>query len=236
MTHLPLIAVIEDEVPIVKFLHASLISEGYAIVEARTASEGIRLVTQKKPDLVILDLGLPDRDGIEVVKTVREWSTTPIIILSARDNESEKINALDNGANDYLTKPFGVGELLARVRVLLRASATISNTTDTNNTELKFGELCLDLLTRRVHVGDIEVKLTKIEFGLLRTLTKNADRVLTHQYLLREVWGPNAIHEHHYVRIFIANLRKKIEQDPLRPKWIVTEQGVGYRFSSNSSH
>jgi two-component system, OmpR family, KDP operon response regulator KdpE len=225
-----LIAVIDDEAPIRRFLRVALTAEGFAVVEAENAREGLRVVTQERPALIILDLGLPDQDGLAVIRQIREWSNVPIVILSARAEEKDKIMALDNGADDYLTKPFGVGELLARVRVSLRLSARVLGVSGKEQTEFSFGDIKVELLSRRVFKNKEEIKLTKIEFDLLKTLVKNASRVLTHQYLLNEVWGPNSIHEHHYVRIFIANLRKKLEKDPMRPQWIMTEQGVGYRL------
>jgi two-component system KDP operon response regulator KdpE len=224
----PMIAIIEDEAPIQKFLQASLHVEGFRIVQATTAKEGLRLITQEHPAMVLLDLGLPDADGISVIRSVRGWSSLPIIVLSARGEEKCKIDALDAGADDYLTKPFGVGELLARIRsALRRATRPLGDSEDHTFT---FGRVHGDLAARRVFVDDEEVKLTKLEFDLLALLVRNRDRVLTHQYLLKEVWGPGSANEPHYVRVFMANLRKKLEKNPGRPQYLLTEQGIGYRL------
>ena len=225
----PLIAVIEDETPIRRFLRASLTVEGFRVVEATTAQEGLRIITQQLPALALLDLGLPDLDGVEVIRQTREWSTMPIVVISARGEEASKIAALDAGADDYLTKPFGVGELLARMRVALRhASRPASD--GTVDAPLVVGDLRIDLTGRTVTKAGVEVKLTKIEFDLLAALARNLGRVVTHRQLLKEVWGPHAVHEPHYVRVFMANLRKKLERNPSRPELLITEQGVGYRF------
>lgn len=224
------VAVIEDEVPIRKFLRTALAGEGYRVLEAETAREGLRLITQEHPQAVVLDLGLPDRDGLEVVQEVRTWSTVPIVILSARGQEQDKIHALDAGADDYLTKPFGVGELLARLRAALRRAARIASATGQEQTTFTFGHVRVDLAARRVFADDCEVKLTKLEFDLLQTLVQHAGKVLTHSFLLKAVWGPHAVQERHYVRVFMANLRKKLEHDPTRPEFLLTEQGVGYRL------
>ncbi len=180
----------------------------------------------------MLDLGLPDRDGKEIVAEVRGWSAVPIVILSARDQEREKVAALDAGANDYLTKPFGVSELLARVRVALRHAARVSNADEPERTALSIGEVTIDFAARRVTRNGDEVKLTKLEFDLLAALARNAGKVLTHRFLLREVWGPVGQPETHTLRVFVANLRRKLESDPTRPRLIITEQGVGYRFAA----
>lgn len=224
-----LIAVIEDEPPIRRFLRASLSVEGFRVAEAATAKDGLRLITQERPALVLLDLGLPDADGLTIIEEVRQWSAMPIIILSARGEEQSKVEALDAGADDYLSKPFGVGELLARIRVALRHAGRISDAGG-ETTVFRFGRVRGDLAERRVFVNDEEVKLTKLEFDLLATLVRNAGKVLTHRYLLKEVWGPYAVDEPHYVRVFMANLRKKLECDPSRPEYLLTEQGVGYRL------
>ncbi|MBA4106192.1 MAG: DNA-binding response regulator [Pirellula sp.] len=225
----PLIAVIEDETPIRRFLRASLTVEGFRVVEATTATEGLRVITQQLPALVLLDLGLPDIDGVEVIRQVREWSPMPIVVISARGEEASKIAALDAGADDYLTKPFGVGELLARMRVALRHASRPSGD-GALDAPLTVGDLRIDLTGRTVTKGGVEVKLTKIEFDLLAALARNLGRVVTHRQLLKEVWGPHAVHEPHYVRVFMANLRKKLERNPSRPELLITEQGVGYRF------
>ncbi len=225
----PVIAVIEDETPIRRFLRASLTVEGFRVIEATTAQQGLRLITQQLPALALLDLGLPDSDGVDVIRQVREWSTMPIVVISARGEEASKIAALDAGADDYLTKPFGVGELLARMRVALRHASrpALDGTVDA---PLIVGDLRIDLAGRTVTKSGAEVKLTKIEFDLLAALARNLGRVVTHRQLLKEVWGPHAVHEPHYVRVFMANLRKKLERNPSRPELLITEQGVGYRF------
>jgi two-component system KDP operon response regulator KdpE len=232
MTNSITIAVIEDELPIRKFLRASLVCEGYRVLEADSAESGIRLITQERPDAVMLDLGLPDRDGIAVIKEVRQWSPVPIIILSARGQENDKVIALDTGADDYLTKPFGVGELLARLRAALRTAARLSAGESASGTTYRCGNILVDLATRRVFVDDKEVKLTKIEFDLLKLFAINAGKVLTHRFLLAEIWGAQSVHESHYLRVFMSNLRKKLERNPARPKYLLTEQGVGYRLQS----
>jgi two-component system, OmpR family, KDP operon response regulator KdpE len=223
-----LILVIEDEQPIRRFLRASLTTEGYRLVEAATGEEGLRLAAQQPPDLVILDLGLPGLDGQEVLRQLREWLSAPIIVLSAREHETQKIQALDNGADDYVTKPFGIGELLARMRTALRHA----NQTGTESSEVVIGDVRVDLAARLVFRNDEEVHLTPIEYKLLVTLLKHAGKVLTHRFLLREVWGPQDSHETHYLRVFVAALRRKLETDPARPRYLLTEQGVGYRFAA----
>jgi two-component system KDP operon response regulator KdpE len=231
--HPPLVAVIEDEESIRRFLRASLTSADYRICEARTAKDGLRCVTQEHPDLIILDLGLPDRDGKELITEIRGWSSVPIIILSARDQEREKIAALDAGADDYLTKPFAVGEMLARIRVALRHRARMAaDSSLPEQTSFVCGPLRVDLAARRVFRDDVEVKLTKLEYDLLATMSRNAGKVLTHHFLLKEVWGPHSVQETHYLRVHVASLRKKLEPDAARPRFILTEQGVGYRFAA----
>lgn len=227
----PLVVIIEDEPSIQKFLNVSLHAEGFRTVQATTAGDGIRLITQEHPSIVLLDLGLPDADGVSVIQSVRGWSAIPIIVLSARGEEKSKIEALDAGADDYLSKPFGVGELLARIRSSLRRAAR-SDSTDESHT-FRFGQVRGDLAQRKVYVKDIEVKLTKLEFDLLAQMIKHRDRVLTYQFLLKEVWGPGAALEPHYVRVFMANLRKKLESDPGQPKHLITEQGIGYRLQTH---
>jgi two-component system KDP operon response regulator KdpE len=226
------IAVIDDEPPIRKFLRAALDSEGYRVVEADTARAGMRTILEERPDLILLDLGLPDRDGKEIVAEVRGWSAVPIVVLSARDQEREKVAALDAGADDYLTKPFGVSELLARVRVALRHAARLSGSEELEQTALHVGDVSVDLAARRVTRSGEEVKLTKLEFDLLATLVRHAGKVLTHRFLLKEVWGPAGQPETHTLRVFVANLRRKLETDPARPQLILTEQGVGYRLAA----
>ena len=229
----PLIAIIEDDAPIQRFLQASLQVEGFRTVQATTAKDGLRLITQERPGLVLLDLGLPDVDGVNVIQSVRGWTSLPIIVLSARGEEKSKIDALDAGADDYLTKPFGVGELLARIRGALRRAARPAAEVDGHT--FNFGNVNGDLAQRRVFVGEDEVKLTKLEFDLLALLVRHRDRVLTHQFLLKEVWGPGSANEPHYVRVFMANLRKKLEADPSRPQYLITEQGIGYRLQTSGS-
>jgi two-component system KDP operon response regulator KdpE len=224
----PTILLIEDELPIRKFLAASLVSAGYLFDEAATGSEGLRNASQKPPDLVILDLGLPDMDGQQVLKQLREWYTSPVIVLSARDQEQQKVMALDSGADDYLTKPFSTVELLARIRVALRHSARGD---DTNSTVLERDDLKIDLSARSVFAQNKEVHLTPIEFKLLASLARHPGKVLTHQQLLKEVWGPHQVDETHYLRVFVTSLRRKLELDPARPRYLLTEQGVGYRFA-----
>ncbi len=224
-----IVAVVEDEEPIRRFLRASLTVEGFRVVEAATGAEGIRAITQQPPAIILLDLGLPDMDGTDLIREVRAWSSLPIVILSARGGEEAKVAALDAGADDYLTKPFGVGELLARIRVALRHAARI-NSVSAADSVLEIGDVHIDLESRVVAKAGAEVKLTKIEFDLLAALARNAGKVVTHRQLLKEVWGPHAVHEPHYVRVFMSNLRKKLEQNPSRPTFLVTEQGVGYRL------
>ncbi len=226
----PLILIIEDEQPIRRFLRASLSDEAYRLNEASTGAEGLRVAQQQPPDLIVLDLGLPDLDGQEIIRRIREWSQVPIIVLSARDQEAQKIQALDGGADDFVSKPFGIGELLARIRTALRHS--VAETSET--TVLAFGEVRVDLAARVVYRNDQEIHLTPLEYKLLVTMLKHSGKVLTHRFLLREVWGPSDTAELHYVRVFVANLRKKLERDPARPEYFLTEPGVGYRFTSGA--
>jgi two-component system, OmpR family, KDP operon response regulator KdpE len=194
-----------------------------------TAEQALQHAAQSPPDLVILDLGLPDLDGQEVIRRLREWLTAPIIVLSARDQDQEKITALDNGADDYLTKPFSTGELLARARVALRHASRTNE--ESGKTAFESGELKVDLAARRVFVESQEVHLTPIEYKLVTTLIRHAGKVLTHPQLLKEVWGPDQVQETHYLRVFMASLRRKLEKDPARPRYLITEQGVGYRLA-----
>jgi two-component system KDP operon response regulator KdpE len=198
--------------------------------EAATGQQGLRHAEQQPPELVILDLGLPDIDGQEVLRQLREWLTAPIIVLSARDQEQQKITALDNGADDYLTKPFSTQELLARIRVALRHAASTGS--ESASTTFELDEFKVDFSARRVFVRGAEAHLTPIEYKLLTTLIRNAGKVLTHRQLLKEVWGPQRVDETHYLRVFMANLRRKLEVEPARPRYLLTEQGVGYRFAS----
>jgi two-component system KDP operon response regulator KdpE len=223
------ILVIEDEQPIQKFLHVSLTSNGYNVIEAVTGESGVRHAANDRPNLVILDLGLPDLDGLEVMRRIREWSAIPIIIVSARGKEQDKVVALDAGADDYLTKPFGVPELLARVRVALRRAATVDQ--ETGDAVFESDGLRVDLAQREVTRDDHPVHLTPNEFKLLAVLVRNAGKVLTHRQLLKEVWGPDAGDETHYVRVFMNQLRQKLEIDPAQPRHLLTETGVGYRLA-----
>lgn len=224
----PVILVIEDEAPIRRFLKMTLNSNGYEFREAMTGTEGLMKVATDRPDLVILDLGLPDMDGLDVTKQLREWSTVPIIVLSARGQERDKVEALDAGADDYLTKPFGVPELLARTRVALRHALRVQ--ASEAESEFKFGNVRVDFSKRLVYLDGEEAHLTRIEYKLLVTLVKYAGKVVTHNQLLREIWGNQYGEESHYLRVYMAHLRRKLEADPAHPKHLVTEPGVGYRL------
>jgi two-component system KDP operon response regulator KdpE len=223
------IIIVEDETQIRRFLRTTLSSEGYQVIEAETGKQGLSEAATRKPDLIILDLGLPDMDGVEVVKGIRTWSSVPVIILSARSQESDKISALDAGADDYLVKPFGAGELLARIRVALRHVTSIS--TGVEEGVFSVADLKVDMMHRKVTVGGAEIHLTPIEYRLLTVLVKHAGKVLTHQLLLKEVWGPNYVERAHYLRIYMGALRHKLEKDPARPRFLLTEVGVGYRLA-----
>jgi two-component system KDP operon response regulator KdpE len=223
------VLVIEDEPAILRFLRASLVAQGFRLVEATSGDEGLRQAATRQPDIVVLDLGLPDVDGLEVIRRLREWTAVPIIVLSARGQESDKIAALDAGADDYLSKPFGVGELLARMRVALRHAARASH--DTGSPIFALDELQVDLARRRVSVRGAEVHLTPIEYRLLTALVRHAGRVVTHRQLLREVWGQPYSEQTHYLRVFMGALRRKLEADPARPRYLLTEPGVGYRLA-----
>lgn len=227
----PLILVIEDEPQIRRLLRTNLDNEGYRVVEADTGERGAIEAASHKPDLVMVDLGLPDIDGVEVVRRIRSWSGVPIIILSARSAEADKIAALDAGADDYVTKPFGVGELAARLRVALRHAAR--SALPGGASTLKFGDVELDLERRSVHRAGAGVHLTPIEFRLLACLARHAGMVLTHRHLLREVWGPSHVDQSHYLRIYMKQLRHKLEADPARPRHLLTETGVGYRLMTD---
>ena len=230
MNNAATIIVIEDEAQIRRFLRTTLSSEGYLVIDAETGKQGLNEAGTRKPDLIILDLGLPDMDGVEVVKRLRTWSSVPIIILSARSQESDKISALDAGADDYLVKPFGVGELLARIRVALRHVFTSAND---DEGVFSVDELKVDMVHRKVTVSGVEVHLTPIEYRLLAVLIKHAGKVLTHHLLLKEVWGPNYVERAHYLRIYMGTLRHKLEKDSARPRFLLTEVGVGYRLAVN---
>lgn len=224
------IIIIEDEAQIRRFLRTSLTSEGYQVIEAETGKQGLTEAATRKPDLIILDLGLPDMDGVEVVKGVRAWSAVPVIILSARSQESDKVSALDAGADDYLVKPFSVGELMARIRVALRHVSFAVDGGEEGT--FSVDELKVDMIHRKVTVSDVDVHLTPIEYRLLTVLVKHAGKVLTHRLLLKEVWGPNYVERAHYLRIYMGMLRHKLEKDPARPRFLLTEVGVGYRLAA----
>jgi two-component system KDP operon response regulator KdpE len=226
----PVVVLIEDEAQIRRFLRAALVGNGFRLFEAVTGESGVVETATRQPEIVILDLGLPDIDGLEVIRRIREWSTIPIIVLSARGQERDKIMALDAGADDYVSKPFNVGELLARMRVALRHAAR--RATDAGETSFAVGDLHVDFLKRQVRVEDRPVHLTPIEYRLLTTMIKYAGRVLTHHQLLTEVWGPQQADQAHYLRVYAAQLRRKLEADPARPRYILTEPGVGYRFAA----
>lgn len=225
MSNKPEILIIDDEVQIRKLLEITLQSNDYLVTQAENAREGIIKAANHPPEMILLDLGLPDESGHLVLKQLREWYTNPIIILSAQTNEDDIIKALDNGANDYLTKPFRTGELLARIRSVLRKNIIEENSATINGNGLQ-----IDLAARIIKKNNEPIKLTATEYTLLALFAKNEGRVLTHHYLLKEVWGLGYINQSQYLRVFIAQLRKKIEDDPNRPKFIVTESGVGYRF------
>jgi two-component system, OmpR family, KDP operon response regulator KdpE len=224
----PTILVIEDEPPLQRFLRVTLEAHDYNVILATRGEEGLRHVATGMPDLIVLDLGLPDMDGLDVTKRLREWSAIPIIVVSARGREQDKVAALDAGADDYVTKPFGVGELLARVRVALRHLAAARQ--DTGDPVFDVGGLHIDLARREATVEGKGIHLTPNEFRLLAVLVKHAGRVLTHRQLLKEVWGPGSGEETHYLRVYMNQLREKIEADPARPRYLLTETGVGYRL------
>jgi two-component system KDP operon response regulator KdpE len=224
----PLILLIEDEPQMRRFLRTALDANDYRLVEAETAKDGLAQAATRNPDVILLDLGLPDRDGLEVARELRGWSTTPIIVLSARGREEDKVRALDLGADDYLTKPFGVEELLARIRVALRHAALPPGAGP--GPVFEAGDLKVDLAARRVSRAGEEIHLTPTEYRLLTTLVQHAGKVLTHRQLLKDVWGTNYVNQSHYVRVYMGQLRQKIEADPARPRLLLTEPGVGYRL------
>lgn len=225
-----LVLLVEDEAQMRKFLRASLTAHGYRLVESATASDAVAQATTRNPDLLILDLGLPDRPGLDVIRAVRAWSALPIIVISARGQEQDKIDALDTGADDYLTKPFGTGELLARLRVALRHVERLGREPEP---VFSTGSLSVDFVRRVVTVAEREIHLTPIEYKLLTTLAKHAGKVLTHRQLLKEVWGPTSIEQTQYLRVYMAQLRHKLEVDPARPRFLTTEPGIGYRLRSD---
>lgn len=219
------ILIVDDEPQIRRLLKVSLTAHGYDVDECQNGQEGINRAAVFKPDLILLDLGLPDMDGKAVVEAIREWSKVPIVILTARDQEKEKIAALDAGADDYVTKPFSMGELLARLRVALRHAVTVEN-----SPVLRCGELVIDLVARHVTRSDQEIKLTPTEYEILKILAQNVGRVLTHKQLLKAVWGNAYNEDTHYIRVYIGQLRRKVEENPSQPKYIITESGIGYRL------
>lgn len=220
------VLIVEDEQAIRRFLRTALEAEGLRVHEAETLQRGLIEAATRKPDLAILDLGLPDGDGLDFIRDVRQWSQMPIIVLSARIEESDKIAALDAGADDYLSKPFGIGELQARLRVALRRHAASAP----GEPVMAFGDIRVDLASRRILRGEEEIHLTPIEFRLLAVLLNNHGKVLTQRQLLSQVWGPNAVEHSHYLRIYMGHLRQKLESDPARPRHLLTETGIGYRF------
>ncbi|KMW72846.1 transcriptional regulator [Photorhabdus luminescens subsp. luminescens] len=226
MTSNNTILIIEDEKEIRRFVRLALEGEGYRVFDSDTLKRGLIEAGTRKPDLIILDLGLPDGDGINLIRDLRQWSSIPVIVLSARDKEADKVAALDVGADDYLSKPFGISELLARVRVALRRFAR----TNKEESIVHFSDVVVDLVNRRITKNDEELHLTPIEFRLLGELLANSGKVLTQRQLLNQVWGPNYVEHNHYLRIYMGHLRQKLETDPTRPKHLLTETGIGYRF------
>lgn len=222
------VLIVEDEKGIRRLLRTALEGDAVRVFEAEDLARGLVEAATRKPDLVILDLGLPDGDGITFVQEFRQWSSVPVLVLSARDSEHDKIAALDAGADDYMTKPFGVGELQARLRVLMRRYPG----SEKNDPVYAFGDICVDIAARQVSKGGEEVHLTPIEFRLLTILIGHSGKVLTQRQLLNEVWGPNAVEHAHYLRIYMGHLRQKLETDPARPQHFITETGIGYRFVS----
>ncbi len=223
----PTILVIEDEEPIRKFLRVSLASHGYRLVESADAADGLVQAASCQPDLIILDLGLPDMDGVELTRRIRQWSKVPIVIVSARGKEQDKVVALDAGADDYLTKPFGVSELLARLRVALRHTSK----SDTGEAVFDLGDLHIDMVRRLITRAGQPLHLTPNEYRLLTLLVKHAGKVLTHRQILHEIWGPGSALETHYLRVYMNQLRQKLEADPAQPRYLLTEPGVGYRLN-----
>lgn len=228
MTSRSKILLVEDEQQIRRFLRVSLPEDDYALLEAATALDAISMFSKERPDLVLLDLGLPDVDGLEVIAQLRKSSNVPIVVLSARGQETTKIDALDRGADDYITKPFTIGELLARIRAALRRSG--STPPEEQSQMLQLGDVSIDLISRIIMRDGVEVHLTPIEFNLLKTLVSNRGKVVTHNQLLKEVWGAEYVGETHYVRVYMAQLRHKLESNPARPRFLMTEPGVGYRL------
>lgn len=230
MNNQALVLIIEDEKAIRNFICATLATQGYQYREADKGKEGIALFMSYNPDVIILDLGLPDMDGLEVLKEIRKWSSVPVLIVSARDQEREKVHALDLGADDYLTKPFGVAELLARLRVALRHNVVRTKDNLQEQEKICIGELCIDFEKRKITIRGEEIHLTPIEFKIIVTLVKQRGKVLTHSYIIKEVWGAGVGSETQSLRVFMANIRRKIEENPAEPRYIFTEVGVGYRL------
>lgn len=222
------VLVIDDEPQIRKFLRISLVSQGYNVLEAATGAEGLSQVALNRPDVVVLDLGLPDMDGQQVLRDIREWSSVPVLVLSVRASEAQKVQALDSGANDYVTKPFGIQEFLARIRALLRQAPSA----DAQEVALEIGPLTIDLAYRRVLLDGVEVALTRKEYAVLAQLSRHPGRVITQQQLLKDIWGPTHLENSHYLRIVVGHLRQKLADDPTSPRFIATEPGVGYRLLS----
>ena len=231
MSHSATILVIDDEPQIRKFLRISLVSQGYTVLEAATGAEGLSQAALKRPDVLVLDLGLPDMDGQQVLREFREWSSVPVLVLSVRASEAQKVQALDGGANDYVTKPFGIQEFLARIRALLRQAPA----GEAQALALELGPLTVDLAFRRVLLEGVEVALTRKEYAVLAQLARHPGRVITQQQLLKDIWGPTHIENSHYLRIVVGHLRQKLADDPTRPRFIVTEAGVGYRLLDAAS-
>ena len=225
------ILVIDDEPQIRKFLRISLVSQGYTVLEAATGADGLSQAALGRPDVLVLDLGLPDMDGQQVLREFREWSNAPVLVLSVRAIEAQKVQALDGGANDYVTKPFGIQEFLARIRALLRQAPA----GETRESALELGPLTVDLAFRRVLLDGVEVALTRKEYAVLALLARHPGRVITQQQLLKDIWGPSHVENSHYLRIVVGHLRQKLADDPTRPRYIVTEAGVGYRLLDASS-
>lgn len=226
------VLLIEDDPQIRKFLRAMLVAEDYRLYEAATGEEGLAQASARTPDLILLDLGLPDKDGIEIIREIRKWSQMPILIISARDQERDKIEALDAGADDYVSKPFAPGEVLARIRASLRRAAVLDK--DETSDVVSFGNISVDLEARRVVAGGSEVHLTPNEYKLLQVLLRHAGKVVTQRQLLNEVWGPQHLDEPQYLRVFMGQLRRKLEADPAHPRHFITESGVGYRLLTES--
>jgi two-component system KDP operon response regulator KdpE len=228
------VLVIDDEAQIRRFLDIALRAEGYRVLQASTAEEGLALAATRTPDLVVLDLGLPDREGHEVLAELRQWSAVPVLMLSVRDAEAEKVRALDNGANDYVTKPFGVQEVMARLRALLRDRAMTASTEPAPRYD--DGRLAIDQTRREVTLDDQSLALTRKEYAVLVMLLRHLDRVVSQHQLLREIWGASHVQDTHYLRIVVGRLRQKLGDDPAAPRWLKTEPGVGYRFLAHDSH